>query len=109
MLAITDDSIGFHLAGHAASAGHADRQTRREEASSSIRRSDDRASLLQAIVNGDRDALRQLHELNAANMLAIAIRILRRRDLAEEALHDAFISLWTNAYKYDRHLSAPTT
>lgn len=34
-------------------------------------------------------------------MLGIAIRILRRRELAEEAVHEAFIRIWRGAYGFD--------
>ena len=112
MLAITDESIGLHVAGQLASAATAPtvRSTQAD-----ARRGETRhqihplAMLLEATAKGDRNALHQLYELNAAKLLGIATRILRRHDLAEEALHDSFISIWTNAVKYDRHLSAPMT
>ncbi|MFN0299249.1 MAG: sigma-70 family RNA polymerase sigma factor [Burkholderiales bacterium] len=112
MFAITDESIGFHVAGQLASAAAA--ATAR---SSPIDAREERtghpahplATLLEATANGDRNALHRLYELNAAKLLGVATRILRRQDLAEEALHDAFISIWANAGKYDRHLSSPMT
>jgi RNA polymerase sigma-70 factor, ECF subfamily len=111
MFAITDDAIGFHLAGHAAVPGKsrapAARPPQADDASSHP--SELLISLLDATANGNRGALQRLYEINAAKMLSLATRILRRHDLAEEALHDAFISIWVNAGKYDRNLSAPTT
>jgi RNA polymerase sigma-70 factor (ECF subfamily) len=34
-------------------------------------------------------------------MLGIAIRLLRRRDLAEEAVHDTFLKVWSSAAMFD--------
>ena len=114
MLAFTDDSTGFHFAGHLASKVSHDAATvcstnldsREEQAAN---RNHLLASTLDGIAKGDRDAVHRLYDLTAAKLLGIALRILRRHDLAEEALHDAFISIWRNAGKYNRRLSAPTT
>ncbi len=112
MLAITDDSIGFHVVGHTASADRiATPSIRPHRADATVLHLDTHplAVLLEATAKGDRTALERIYELNAAKMLGIATRIVRRQDLAEEALHDAFISIWGNAGKYDRRLSAPMT
>jgi RNA polymerase sigma-70 factor, ECF subfamily len=109
MLAIADDSVGFHVAGHAAIAGNTHAPAPRRAHDVAAPSTELLASLLDATAKGDRGALQRLYEINAGKMLAIATRILRRHDLAEEALHDAFINIWANAGKYDRHLSAPTT
>ncbi|WP_439612200.1 sigma-70 family RNA polymerase sigma factor [Reyranella sp.] len=50
---------------------------------------------------GDKSALRLIYDLEAARMVGVAIRILRRRDLAEEATHDAFMRIWRSARSYD--------
>ncbi len=39
-------------------------------------------------------------------MLGIALRILKRRALAEEAVHDAFISIWNHAGRYEPGLGS---
>jgi hypothetical protein len=46
---------------------------------------------------GERSALRVIYDLEAARMVGVAMRILRRRDLAEEATHDAFMRIWRSA------------
>ncbi|MGO1076258.1 sigma-70 family RNA polymerase sigma factor [Inquilinus sp. CA228] len=56
---------------------------------------------LRRCASGDRTALRAIYERDAGIMLAIARRILRRRDLAEEAVHDAFVQIWRNAARFD--------
>jgi len=43
---------------------------------------------------GDVAALRRLYEREAANLVGVAVRILRRRDLAHDVVHDAFLQIW---------------
>ena len=50
---------------------------------------------------GERSALRIIYDLEAARMVGVAMRILRRRDLAEEATHDAFMRIWRSARSFD--------
>lgn len=49
---------------------------------------------------GEAAALRQLYERDAGAMLGVAIRILRRRELAEEAVQDAFVQVWRRASSF---------
>ncbi len=39
-------------------------------------------------------------------MLGVAIRIVRRRELAEEAVHDAFVQIWRHAGRFDPALGS---
>ena len=57
--------------------------------------------LIEAIANGDRLALRVLYNQAGSRMLAIAMRVLGRRDLAEEAVQDAFVAVWEAADRFD--------
>jgi RNA polymerase sigma-70 factor (ECF subfamily) len=50
---------------------------------------------------GDRSALRVIYDLEAPRMVGVAMRILRRKDLAEEAVHDAFMRVWRSASTFD--------
>ena len=52
-------------------------------------------------VGGDRRALRVIYDLEATRMVGVAMRILRRRELAEEAVHEAFIRIWRGARGFD--------
>ncbi|WP_245524499.1 sigma-70 family RNA polymerase sigma factor [Methylobacterium nonmethylotrophicum] len=56
---------------------------------------------LRHVAGGDRGALRALYEAEAPRMLGVALRILRRRALAEEAVQDAFVQVWRNAGSFD--------
>ncbi len=60
---------------------------------------------------GQKDALafRQLYEACAPRLYGLALRILRRRELAEEALQESFVSIWHHAGEYQAGLSAPLT
>ena len=58
------------------------------------------AALL-ACARGDAAALRQLYELEGRFLLGVALRIVRDRALAEDALHDAFMNIWTRAASFD--------
>lgn len=49
---------------------------------------------------GEREALSQLYDLTAAKLLGIALRIVRRRTVAEDVLQDAFIRIWQNCQDY---------
>jgi RNA polymerase sigma-70 factor (ECF subfamily) len=59
------------------------------------------ARLIHACAARDRQALRQLYELMAPQMLAGMLRILKRRALAEEALQDVFVSIWQRATQFE--------
>ena len=50
---------------------------------------------------GDRSALRAIYDRDAGLMLGAAHRILRRRELAEEAVQDAFVQIWSKASSFD--------
>lgn len=65
------------------------------------------ATCLRDIAQGRADAFRRLYEAEAGRMLGIALRILKRRSLAEEAVHDAFVSIWNRAASYDARLGSP--
>lgn len=61
----------------------------------------DYAEALGGCARGDRTALRRLYEEEAGRMIAISQRIVRRRDLAEEVVQDAFMQIWRKAGSYD--------
>src|ERR1700722_18825261 len=62
---------------------------------------DELARLVHACAARDRQALRQIYDLMAAQMLASLMRILKRRALAEEALQDVFVSIWQRAAQFE--------
>ncbi len=66
----------------------------------------DYANELEACARGDAAALRTLFEAEAPRLIGVAQRILRRRDLAEEAVQEGFAQIWRNAARYDRSLGS---
>jgi DNA-directed RNA polymerase specialized sigma24 family protein len=48
---------------------------------------------LSLCAGGDRSALRVVYDSEAPRMLGVAMRLLRRRALAEEAVHDTFLQI----------------
>jgi RNA polymerase sigma-70 factor, ECF subfamily len=56
---------------------------------------------------GSAEAFRRLYQMSAALLLGAALRILGRRELAEEALHDAFAKIWQSAASFDPLAARP--
>ena len=61
----------------------------------------DYSEMISGCARGDRSALRSLFEQEAGRLIAVAQRIVRRRDIAEEVVQDAFVQIWQNAASYD--------
>lgn len=56
---------------------------------------------LHACALGDQQALHRLYQQDGRHLLGVALRIVRRRELAEDVLHDAFVSIWQKAASFD--------
>lgn len=54
-------------------------------------------------------ALDQLYSTMSSHLFALIIRIVTRRDWAEEILQETFIKIWTNADRYNRGKGHPVT
>jgi RNA polymerase sigma factor (sigma-70 family) len=61
----------------------------------------DYEAALGACSRGDEQALRSIYNQESQRMLGIAMRIVRQRQLAEDVLHDAFLSIWSKARSFD--------
>jgi RNA polymerase sigma-70 factor (ECF subfamily) len=64
--------------------------------------------LAQAALKNQR-AFAELYELTSAKLFGVALRILRRRDWAEEVLQECYVSIWNHAGDYAVQKSAPLT
>ncbi len=67
----------------------------------------DLARLIAACAARDAQALRQLYDRTAPQLLACMVRILKRRALAEEALQDVFVSIWQRASQFESRRGRP--
>lgn len=67
----------------------------------SVRTGPDLATMVAACARGDRDALGLLYESEAPMLLAVALKIVKRRERADEVLHDAFLDIWRGAATFD--------
>jgi RNA polymerase sigma-70 factor (ECF subfamily) len=65
--------------------------------------------LLAAVAMQDRQAFRTLYDATSAQLFGFALRILHREELAEEAVRDAFVSVWHAAPGYQAHPAPPFT
>ena len=66
-------------------------------------------ALLASVSNGDAKAFRALYEATSPKLFGFALRILQRRELAEDVLQESFAAVWHSARDYRSHLSAPMT
>jgi RNA polymerase sigma-70 factor, ECF subfamily len=58
------------------------------------------ATLVEAIGRGSRIALKRLYDLESKRLYGIALRIVRRPEVAADVLQEAFIQIWQNARSY---------
>jgi RNA polymerase sigma-70 factor (ECF subfamily) len=59
-------------------------------------------ALIARVAGGDRAALAALYQRHSALLFAVALKILRARRDAEDALHDAFLEAWQRAGDHQR-------
>jgi len=71
-----------------------------------IRSLDALDSLIEATAAGDRAAFGELYDAAAPQLFGLALRILKRRDWAEDVLQETLLSAWRNAGAYRRDLGS---
>ncbi|WP_376087843.1 sigma-70 family RNA polymerase sigma factor [Roseomonas sp. CCTCC AB2023176] len=59
------------------------------------------ADLLRAIAAGDRPSLRALYDAQSKRLYGVAYAVLRDRDAAADAVHDAFLRIASRAGQFD--------
>lgn len=69
--------------------------------------SDDLQTLIARVALGDGAAFRHLYESCAPRLLGVALRILVRRDRAEDAVQEAFVKVWQRAGDYSATAGSP--
>src|ERR1700722_6970069 len=58
------------------------------------------ASLIEAVGRGSRVALKRLYDLESGRLYGVALRIVRRPEVAADVLQEAFIQIWQNAKSF---------
>jgi RNA polymerase sigma-70 factor, ECF subfamily len=84
-----------------------------EARSFALRRADeDRAALSRALVAagcGDQTAFADVYRRTSAKLFGICLRIFADRQEAEDALQDAYMTIWTKAATFDARRASPIT
>jgi RNA polymerase sigma-70 factor (ECF subfamily) len=65
--------------------------------------------LMAATAKGDQAAFERLYAATRAKLFGVVLRILRRNDLAEEVMQEAYLKVWRNAGGFDPAVSSPIT
>src|SRR5256885_8712451 len=65
--------------------------------------------LMAAVAKGDQPAFERLYAATRAKLYGVALRILRRSDLADEVIQETYLKIWHNAGSFDPKLATPIT
>src|SRR5215813_11811032 len=65
--------------------------------------------LIAAVAKGDQAAFERLYAATRSKLFGVVLRILRRQDLAEEVIQDAYVKIWNSAGQFNPALSSPIT
>jgi RNA polymerase sigma-70 factor (ECF subfamily) len=65
--------------------------------------------LMAGVARGDQAAFERLYVATRAKLFGVVLRILRRTDLAEEVIQEAYLKIWNNAGSFDAKLATPIT
>ncbi len=65
--------------------------------------------LLATVAKGDQAAFERLYAATRAKLYGVALRILRRPDLADEVLQESFVKIWSSAGQFDPAVASPIT
>lgn len=68
---------------------------------------DELMGLLIAVAREDRRAFQRLYEKISGRMFGLCLKLANQRDLAEEAVQDAFVQIWHHAGEYHTDRGAP--
>lgn len=65
--------------------------------------------LIDGVARKDRAAFDALYQATSAKLYGIALRILKRRDIAEEVLQEVYVKIWDRAGDFDARVASPIT
>lgn len=69
----------------------------------------DLVALLGRVAQRDRAAFAQVYRVTSAKLFGIILRILHRRDIADEVLQEVYVKIWDRAADYDPRMASPIT
>jgi RNA polymerase sigma-70 factor, ECF subfamily len=67
------------------------------------------SGLLSRSARHDQTAFAELYRRTSTKLFAVALRIVRRKDWAEDVLQESFVNIWHHARDYTASRSAPMT
>jgi RNA polymerase sigma-70 factor, ECF subfamily len=65
--------------------------------------------LIGAVAKGDEAAFAELYQSTSSKLFAVALRILRNREVAEEVVQEAFFKVWERAGDFKPEIASPIT
>jgi RNA polymerase sigma-70 factor (ECF subfamily) len=65
--------------------------------------------LMAAVAKGDQAAFERLYQATRAKLYGVALRILRRADLADEVIQETYLKVWNSAGQFDPAMASPIT
>jgi RNA polymerase sigma-70 factor, ECF subfamily len=65
--------------------------------------------LLALVARQDRAAFGEVYRLTSSKLYGIVLRILHRRDLADEVLQEVYVKIWERAADFDPKRASPIT
>ncbi len=69
----------------------------------------DEVALVQAVATGSEEALAALYDRHAGGIHAVALRLTRDRQIAEEVVQETFLALWNRAELFDPNVASLAT
>ena len=67
------------------------------------------ADLLRQVAQGDRNAFARFYQATSPKLYGIVLRILGRRDVADEVLQEVFVIIWERAGTFEPGRASPIT
>lgn len=65
--------------------------------------------LLAGAASGDEASFAELYQSTSAKLYAVALRILRNRELAEEVVQESYFRIWERARDFNPEIASPIT
>lgn len=99
---------GYRLEGHASqtwpgAAVHRDQSNRMPGSRHNLEK------LLLGVAKGDEASFAELYQVTSPKLFAVAVRILRSKEAAEEAVQEAYFKVWERAGDFNPKIASPLT